>query len=80
MTDFVCSAVSLQNLMFAKYLLESNDLPAALGIIAFMTLCYFVIWRAIPFYKVVFLEDYAMGPPDVDAGSETPPEKMSTLV
>jgi hypothetical protein len=62
------------------YFLESNDLPVALGLIAFMTVYFVVIWRLIPYYKVVFLEEYAMGSPDVDTGSEIASENMSTLV
>ena len=78
----------MQGFMIALYVmytqsllvLERNDLPAALGIIAFMTVYFAVIWRFIPYYKVVFLKEYAMAPPDVDTSSEIASEKMSTLV
>ncbi|RLN04698.1 hypothetical protein C2845_PM13G03870 [Panicum miliaceum] len=66
--------------MYSQYCLESDDLPVALGLIAFMTVYFVVTWRLISYYKVVFLEEYVMSPRDVDTSSEITSEKMSTLV
>jgi uncharacterized membrane protein len=66
--------------MYVQYFLETCDLPAALGLIAYTTVYFVVTWRLITYYKIVFLEEYAMGPLDVDTGSEIASEKMSTLV
>ncbi|KAL6840394.1 hypothetical protein ACP4OV_030204 [Aristida adscensionis] len=67
-------------IMFSMDLLKTLELKAALGVIAFMTRYFVVMWRAIPFYKTVYIEDYAMGPHGSHIGDEIHFEKTSTLV